>query len=78
MTRPPRAAGRCDACAGEVVQRDDDSEATAKKRLMLFDDVTQPLVAYYKAEQVFHQVDAAQDPGQVSTALGSLIDGLAK
>ncbi len=74
LTKPPKHDAKCDACGGEVVQRDDDSEATAKKRLMVFDDLTHPLVAYYKAEQVFHEVDASQAPEKVTTQLSGVID----
>ena len=30
---PPRVAGRCDACGGELYQRTDDEEATVRRRL---------------------------------------------
>ncbi|MBI3551959.1 MAG: nucleoside monophosphate kinase [Elusimicrobia bacterium] len=74
MTRPPAAEGKCDACGGDVVQREDDTEATAKKRLMVFEDLTHPLVAYYKAEQVFHEIDAAKSPEAVAAELCAIVD----
>lgn len=74
MTKPPKTDAKCDACGGDVIQRDDDGEATAKKRLMVFDDLTHPLVAYYKAEQVFHEVDASQAPETVTQQLSAVID----
>jgi adenylate kinase len=73
LTNPPAKEGVCDACAGPVIQREDDSEATAKKRLMVFEDLTQPLVAYYRGEQVFQEVDASQSPEQVEAALIAII-----
>lgn len=75
LTKPPKADGKCDACGGDVVQRDDDTEATAKKRLMVFDDLTSPLIAYYRAEGLFQQVNAAQAPETVSADLNKIIDG---
>lgn len=74
VTCPPQADGKCDKCGKDLVQREDDSEATASKRLMVFEDLTQPLVAYYKAEQLFHEVDAARSPEEVSAALGAVIE----
>ncbi len=74
LTKPPKDDKKCDVCGGEVVQREDDSEATAKKRLMIFDDLTQPLVAYYRAEGVFEQINAAQAPEKVSQDLSAVID----
>ena len=73
-THPPKVEGKCDACGGEVVQRDDDTDATVKKRLMVFEDLTHPLVAYYKAEQVFHEVNAAKSPEDVTKDLCAVID----
>ncbi len=74
LSRPAKAEGVCDKCSGKVVQREDDSEATAAKRLMVFEDLTQPLVAYYKSEQAFHEVDASQAPDKVEAALSAVID----
>ncbi|MBI4376123.1 MAG: adenylate kinase [Elusimicrobia bacterium] len=78
ITRPTRSEGKCDSCGGDVVQREDDSEATAAKRLMVFEDLTQPLVAYYKAEQVFHEVDASKSPDDVTRQLSGVIDSVLK
>ena len=76
ITRKPASEGKCDKCGAALVQRDDDSEATAKKRLMVFDDLTHPLVSFYKAEQVFKQVDATQEPGKVTVELSKVIDSV--
>jgi len=77
LTAPSKAGAKCEACGGDVVQREDDTEATAKKRLMVFEDLTHPLVAYYKAEQVFHEVDAAQEPEKVTAGMCAVIDEVA-
>lgn len=74
ISRPTAAEGVCDKCSGQVAQREDDSEATAVKRLMVFEDLTHPLVAYYKSEAAFQEVDAAQDPEKVESALSAVID----
>jgi adenylate kinase len=74
LSKPSKALGVCDACGGKVEQRPDDSEATAQKRLMVFEDLTQPLISYYKAEGVFQQVNAAQKPEQVTADLNKIID----
>ena len=74
ISRPTKAEGICDKCSGKVIQREDDSEATAAKRLMVFEDLTQPLVAYYKSEQAFQEVDASQTPEKVEAALSAVIE----
>jgi adenylate kinase len=73
-TSPTKVDGVCDKCGGKVIQREDDSEATARKRLMVFEDLTQPLVAFYRAEQVLSEVDASKTPDQVEAALSAIID----
>lgn len=73
-SRPTQVEGVCDKCSSKVVQRDDDSETTAHKRLMVFEDLTQPLVAYYKGEDVLVEVDASQTPDKVEAALCAVID----
>lgn len=75
FSKPSKELGICDACGGKVEQRPDDSEATAQKRLMVFEDITSPLVSYYKAEGIFQQVDASQAPDKVSADLYKIIDG---
>jgi adenylate kinase len=74
LTKPPLSEGACDKCGGKVEQREDDSEATAQKRLMVFEDITQPLAAYYKGEQVFEEVDASRSPDEVTASLCALIE----
>ncbi|MDO8757422.1 MAG: nucleoside monophosphate kinase [Elusimicrobiota bacterium] len=74
ISRPTKAEGVCDKCGAQVVQREDDSEATAAKRLMVFEDLTHPLVAYYKSEAAFQEVDASKAPEKVEAALSAVID----
>ena len=44
---PPKVAGKDDATGDDLIQRDDDTEATVKKRLEVYHAQTEPLVAYY-------------------------------
>jgi adenylate kinase len=45
---PPKKAGVCDKCGGELYQRDDDKEETIRNRLKVYDSQTAPLIDYYK------------------------------
>jgi len=54
---PPKAEGKCDQCGGDLVQRADDSEATAKNRLATYHDQTSPLLDYYKSRPIFRAVE---------------------
>lgn len=44
---PPKVAGKDDVTGEDLVQRDDDKEETVRKRLSVYHDQTEPLVAYY-------------------------------
>jgi adenylate kinase len=44
---PPRVPGKDDATGDDLVQRDDDREATVKKRLEVYHAQTRPLIEYY-------------------------------
>jgi adenylate kinase len=46
---PPRAAGKDDVTGEPLIQRDDDREATVRKRLSVYRSQTRPLVEYYTA-----------------------------
>ncbi len=47
VNSPPRVAGKCDRCGGELYQRADDNVETIKKRLQVFFADTAPLIDYY-------------------------------
>jgi len=44
---PPKKEGKDDVTGEPLVQRDDDKEATVKKRLAIYHQQTEPLVSYY-------------------------------
>jgi adenylate kinase len=44
---PPKVAGKDDNTGEDLMQRDDDKEATVKKRLDVYHAQTEPLIAYY-------------------------------
>jgi len=45
---PPRVAGTCDRCHSALVQRADDDEATARRRLEVYAQQTRPVICYYE------------------------------
>jgi adenylate kinase len=44
---PPKVEGKDDVTGEDLVQRDDDQEETVKKRLDVYHEQTEPLIAYY-------------------------------
>jgi adenylate kinase len=53
---PPKTVGVCDECGGGLFQRDDDSEATMRNRLDVYEKKTAPLISYYDRESLLRTV----------------------
>jgi adenylate kinase len=45
---PPKLEGKDDVTGEDLIQRDDDKEETVRKRLAVYHEQTEPLIAYYK------------------------------
>jgi adenylate kinase len=52
----PKKDGTCDKCGGQLFQRDDDKEATIKKRLEVYQQQTAPLINYYSKKNIMKTV----------------------
>ena len=46
---PPKQDGKDDVTGDDLIQRDDDQEATVRKRLEIYHSQTRPLLDYYRA-----------------------------
>ena len=70
---PPKKAGVCDNCGGELIQRADDNPETVLERLRTYHEMTQPLIDFYQKEGVLKSVDGTQSQADVFTCiLGAL------
>jgi adenylate kinase len=73
---PPKVAGVCDRCGGELYQRDDDKEQTIANRLQVYEKQTAPLVDYYRERGLLRSIDGvgeiAEIRARVIEALGDL------
>jgi len=69
MFNPPAKEGVCDACGGELYQRDDDKPETVRARLKVYNQQTSPLIDYYRQAGLLVEVDGAGDIETVSTVL---------
>jgi adenylate kinase len=54
---PPKHAGKCDKCGGDLYQRSDDTEQTVRARLKTYKDQTLPVSQYYRDKGILHVVD---------------------
>ncbi len=66
---PPQVEGKCDACGGELFQRDDDQEETIRKRLEVYDEQTSPLTGYYASAGLLKRLDGMQPIDAVRSQL---------
>jgi adenylate kinase len=65
----------CDNCGGEVVQREDDTEAAIMRRLQLYEQATAPLIEWYLEKDRLVAVDGLGRPDDVTQRLIRAIDG---
>jgi adenylate kinase len=70
---PSLQAGVCDACGGELFQRDDDQEETIRRRLQVYAEQTAPLISYYRGTGVLMELDGMQPIPQVQEKMLSLL-----
>ena len=70
---PPKKAGTCDACGGELYIRDDDKIDSIRNRLRVYKEQTEPLIAYYRNAQLLLEIDSSKSPqdslGQIKRLL---------
>jgi len=57
-SKPPAVEGVCDACRGELYQRDDDREETVRERLRVYQAETAPIIGFYGQRGLLSSVDA--------------------
>ena len=71
---PPKKAGWCDACGGELMQREDDREETVRKRLQVYQNETAGLVGYYQKLQKLRIVPGDLELRKGQEALSALFE----
>jgi adenylate kinase len=62
---PPKHEGVCDVDGTRLIQRDDDSEATVRKRLAVYHEQTAPLVGFYEERGLLKRFDGRRSPSEV-------------
>jgi adenylate kinase len=58
---PPRVPGRCDVDGSVLLQREDDDPATVRRRLEVYREQTEPLLAFYRARGLYAELAADDD-----------------
>ena len=72
----PKISGQCDRCGTALVQRSDDKPETIEARLMVYDEQTSPLIAYYEGKNKLRDLDGSGEMAQVYDRLAKVLAGL--
>jgi adenylate kinase len=74
---PPKVEGKDDVTGEDLVQRDDDKAEVVEERLKVYNELTQPLIGYYKEQAstlttlTYITVDGTADISDVERAITS-------
>jgi adenylate kinase len=74
---PPKSAGVCDKCGGQLYQREDDAEATVRERLRVYAEATRPLLDYYGRLGMLSQIDGLGTVEEIEKRIIPALPGLA-
>ena len=70
---PTKVEGVCDTCGNETVLRDDDKPETVQKRLTVYHDQTQPLIDYYREQNILKSVDGTKPMDEVFSDIVAIL-----
>lgn len=73
MFNPPKKEGICDKCGAELYQRDDDSEATIRERLTVYNNQTAPLIEYYQGKGLLRRVKGVGPIDEIFAAIEKVL-----
>ena len=69
----PKVSGVCDACQGELYQREDDKEEVVARRLQVYTEQTAPIIDYYSKAGLLKSISALGDVSEITqSAIKSL------
>ncbi|MDI6785569.1 MAG: adenylate kinase [bacterium] len=64
----------CDHCQGELYQRKDDTEEIVKKRLLVYHDLTSPLIEYYKKLSLLKEIEGEGDVREIYKEIKAFLE----
>lgn len=77
LFNPPKVAGVCDICGGELYQRTDDTPEAVERRLAIYFEQTEPILEHYRQAGLLIDVDGARPIAEVTkTILDQLLPRL--
>ncbi len=66
---PPKIEGKDDITGEKLVQREDDKEEIVESRLKTYYELTEPLVRYYKKDDILKEIDGTGSPEKIFTEI---------
>ena len=72
----PKNENICDNCNSQLTMRSDDNIESLSKRLEEFHKNTTPVIKYYEAENIVHNINADQKIENVFADIESVLEGL--
>lgn len=73
---PPRNAGVCDECDGELFQRADDTPETQRHRIHVYFEQTAPLIDFFRGRGLLIEIDGEQSIEDVWHSLLAAVGNL--
>ncbi|UIP00940.1 adenylate kinase [Halobaculum sp. CBA1158] len=70
----PEEESVCDECGGELIQREDDTEETARERLRVYRENTEPVVEHYREAGDLSEVSGEGTPDEVFEHVRDVIE----
>jgi adenylate kinase len=71
---PPKYVGSCDVCGGDVIHREDDTEAAINRRLDLYERETAPMLEWFESQGLLATVDGMGTADAVTERLVEVVD----
>jgi len=75
LSDPPAKESICDACGGELYQRDDDKQDVIENRYSVYDSSTAPLIAFYEERGLLRDVNGARSSDEIFAEIMAILRG---
>ncbi len=70
----PAKSGRCDSCGGKLETRKDDTAKVVAARIEVYNEITSPLIVYYRAQHKLRTVSAMDEVQVIHDKICAIVD----
>ena len=75
-SKPPKVAGTCDKCGGELYKRDDETEEAIANRLAIFERETVPTIEFFQGKGMVTTIEGVGDIAAITAEIFKELDKL--